>query len=54
MLMPTRKPPPGTEYSGGIWAPEIHVIDGRWYCYVACENPKEGNKSHRVRLHPSN
>ncbi|KAL0257160.1 hypothetical protein SLS55_007970 [Diplodia seriata] len=42
------KPPPGTEYSGGIWAPEIHVIDGRWYAYVACENPKEGNKSHRM------
>ncbi|KAF4307740.1 Glycoside hydrolase family 43 [Botryosphaeria dothidea] len=42
------KPPPGTEYSGGIWAPEIHVIDGRWYCYVACEDPKHGNKSHRI------
>ncbi|KAF2091643.1 glycoside hydrolase family 43 protein, partial [Saccharata proteae CBS 121410] len=42
------RPPPGTHYSGGIWAPELHALNGRWYVYVACENPKEGNKSHRM------
>ncbi|KAF2141404.1 glycoside hydrolase family 43 protein [Aplosporella prunicola CBS 121167] len=42
------KPEPGHPWSGGIWAPEIHSLDGRWYCYVAAENPKEGNKSHRM------
>ncbi|KAH8881694.1 Arabinanase/levansucrase/invertase [Thozetella sp. PMI_491] len=42
------KPPPGTEYSGGIWAPELHNINGRWYVYVACEDPQQGNRSHRM------
>ncbi|KAF1809528.1 Arabinanase/levansucrase/invertase [Eremomyces bilateralis CBS 781.70] len=42
------RPPPDKEYSGGIWAPELHIVDGRWYIYVSCENPREGNKSHRM------
>ncbi|KAF2663799.1 Arabinanase/levansucrase/invertase [Microthyrium microscopicum] len=42
------RPPPNTHYSGGVWAPELHDIGGRWYIYVACENPPEGNKSHRM------
>src|SRR5688572_23828524 len=27
------KPPPGTAYSKEIWAPEIHIIRGKWYAY---------------------
>ena len=46
--MPTRRPPPNTHYSGGIWAPELHALEGRWYIYVAAEDPKHGNKSHRM------
>jgi GH43 family beta-xylosidase len=42
------RPPPNTHYSGGIWAPELHALDGRWYIYVAAEDPKHGNKSHRM------
>lgn len=42
------RPPPNTTYSGGLWAPELHALDGRWYVYFAAENPREGNKSHRT------
>jgi len=42
------RPPPGTEYSGDLWAPELHEINGRWYIYVAAAHPEHGNKSHRM------
>ena len=25
--------PKGTDYSADIWAPEFHIINGKWYCY---------------------
>ncbi|KAJ8961812.1 hypothetical protein NQ318_021427 [Aromia moschata] len=31
-----------------MWAPEIHLIDGRWYLfYCACAADTEGNRCHR-------
>jgi GH43 family beta-xylosidase len=39
-------PPPGTPYSKGIWAPEIHYINQRWYMYFAADNGK--NENHRL------
>ncbi|TID24997.1 glycoside hydrolase family protein [Venturia nashicola] len=42
------RPPPNTPYSADIWAPELHAINGRWYIYVACADPQQGNKSHRM------
>ncbi|KAK7985422.1 hypothetical protein PG996_005337 [Apiospora saccharicola] len=41
-------PPPGTAHSADLWAPELHVIFGRWYIYYAAAHPKHGNKSHRM------
>src|SRR5687768_10279717 len=38
-------PPPGTPYSKGLWAPEIHFIKGKWYLYFAADNGK--NETHR-------
>lgn len=43
-----RRPPPDTHYSGDIWAPELHALEGRWYIYVAAADPKHGNNSHRM------
>jgi GH43 family beta-xylosidase len=39
-------PPAGTSYSKGVWAPEIHYINHRWYIYVAADSGK--NESHRL------
>lgn len=44
----TWKPEPGTPWSDGVWAPELHLINNTWYIYVACAHPAEGNKSHRT------
>jgi GH43 family beta-xylosidase len=33
-------------YSGEIWAPELHRLDGRWYIYVAASNGR--NENHRM------
>ncbi|KAF2119545.1 glycosyl hydrolase [Lophiotrema nucula] len=41
-------PPPNTDYSGDLWAPELHSLHGRWYVYFAADNPAHGNKSHRM------
>lgn len=35
-------------HSADLWAPELHVIRGRWYIYVAAAHPAHGNKSHRM------
>jgi GH43 family beta-xylosidase len=40
------KAPLGTEYSKQLWAPELHVIDGKCYIYVACDNGN--NHTHRM------
>ncbi|KAL1302913.1 hypothetical protein AAFC00_003237 [Neodothiora populina] len=42
------RPPPDTDYSNDVWAPELHRLQGRWYIYVAACNPHKGNKSHRM------
>lgn len=39
-------PPPNLPYSKGIWAPEIHFIDGAWYVYFAADDGQ--NKNHRM------
>jgi GH43 family beta-xylosidase len=42
------RPPPDQPYSGDVWAPELHSIQGRWYVYFAAADPKIGNRSHRM------
>lgn len=42
------KPPPGTEHSDGLWAPELHCLQGRWWVFYAAAHPRFGNKSHRM------
>ncbi|KAJ3559998.1 hypothetical protein NPX13_g9463 [Xylaria arbuscula] len=42
------KPPPGTNHSAHIWAPELHSLRGRWYVYYSAANLKQGNQSHRM------
>ncbi|KAI1497082.1 glycosyl hydrolase [Biscogniauxia marginata] len=41
-------PPPGTDHSADLWAPELHALRGRWYVYYAAAHPAHGNKSHRM------
>ncbi|KAI0599935.1 glycosyl hydrolase [Biscogniauxia sp. FL1348] len=41
-------PPPGTDHSADLWAPELHALRGRWYVYYAAAHPAQGNKSHRM------
>lgn len=36
----------GTAYSKGIWAPELHYLDGRWYIYFAADDGENAN--HRM------
>ncbi len=40
------RPPYNTAYSHAIWAPEIHLIKGKWYVYFAADNGQ--NKTHRM------
>ena len=40
------KAEPGTAYSKELWAPELHVIDGQCYIYVACDDGD--NYRHRM------
>jgi GH43 family beta-xylosidase len=40
------KAPKGTDYSADIWAPEFHIIDGKWYAYFAADNGD--NNTHRM------
>jgi GH43 family beta-xylosidase len=39
-------PPPGTDHSHELWAPEVHVVDGRWVLYVAADDGDNAN--HRM------
>lgn len=39
-------PPPTGPYSHEIWAPELHLLDGKWYIYFAADAGK--NESHRI------
>jgi len=34
--------------SQGIWAPELHALNGRWYILYCAEHPRVGNASHRL------
>jgi len=36
----------GTPYSKELWAPELHIIDGKCYIYVACDDGN--NHNHRM------
>jgi GH43 family beta-xylosidase len=40
------EPPDSTMYSKGIWAPELHLIDGKWYYYFAADDGR--NENHRM------
>ncbi len=40
------EPPASGPYSHGIWAPELHRIDGVWYIYVAADDGR--NENHRL------
>ncbi|MEJ7770071.1 MAG: glycoside hydrolase family 43 protein [Chitinophagaceae bacterium] len=40
------EPPAGTAYSKNIWAPEIHLINGKWYIYFAADDGN--NRNHRL------
>jgi GH43 family beta-xylosidase len=39
-------PPPGQPYSKEVWAPEMHVLDGKWWIYVAADDGR--NENHRM------
>ena len=39
-------PPPNTPYSKEIWAPELHLINHKWYMYFAADDGQ--NKNHRI------
>lgn len=39
-------PPPSGPYSKQIWAPEIHLINGKWYIYFAADDGN--NATHRI------
>lgn len=39
-------PEPGHEYSSNLWAPELHIVDGVCYIYVACDDGN--NHNHRM------
>ena len=40
----------GKPYSKQLWAPELHVIDGKCYIYVACDDGN--NHTHRMYRAP--
>ena len=37
---------PGRPWSQGVWAPELHKIDGTWYIYLAADDGD--NEHHRM------
>jgi GH43 family beta-xylosidase len=39
-------PPTGTAYSSALWAPELHLISGKWYIYFAADDGADAN--HRM------
>jgi GH43 family beta-xylosidase len=40
------RPPSSGPYSHEIWAPELHLFDGKWYIYFAADAGT--NHSHRL------
>lgn len=45
-------PEEGTEYCKEVWAPELHIIDGKSYIYVACDDGQ--NCNHRMYVLTNN
>lgn len=45
-MLPVWMPPAGTAYSRQIWAPELQVVDGKWYIYFAASDGD--NATHRM------
>ena len=41
------RPEPGKAWSSGLWAPELHWIDGAWWIYVAADDGDNAN--HRMQ-----
>ncbi|MBC7744253.1 MAG: glycoside hydrolase family 43 protein [Flavobacterium sp.] len=39
-------PPPNTNWSKELWAPEIHFLDNKWYVYFAADDGN--NNNHRM------
>src|SRR5271170_6293090 len=39
-------PPATGPYSRELWAPELHIFDGKWYIYFAADAGQ--NESHRI------
>jgi GH43 family beta-xylosidase len=42
------RPPAGTNYSGQVWAPELHRLGDHWYIYMAASNGM--NETHRMHV----
>ncbi|PKI85079.1 hypothetical protein MVES_001137 [Malassezia vespertilionis] len=40
--------PDGSGWAPGIWAPELHNLNGVWYVYFSGEKPGQGAASHRT------
>jgi GH43 family beta-xylosidase len=40
------QPPSGLPYSKGLWAPELHFIQNKWYVYFAADSGR--NEGHRL------
>ncbi|GAC1424640.1 MAG: glycoside hydrolase family 43 protein [Flavisolibacter sp.] len=40
-------PPASGSYSGDIWAPELHYLQGKWYMYFAADS-NNINSTHRI------
>ena len=40
------EPEPGTAWSQNVWAPELHILDGKCYIYVAADDGDKSN--HRM------
>lgn len=40
------EPPQDKPYSSGVWAPELHYLDNKWYIYVAADDGH--NRNHRL------
>ncbi|MEO7802375.1 MAG: glycoside hydrolase family 43 protein [Ginsengibacter sp.] len=47
-------PPSGTSYSKELWAPEIHLINNKWYIYFAADNGNNNNHRLYVLMNTSN
>jgi GH43 family beta-xylosidase len=45
--------PPNTDHSRNLWAPEIHLIDGKWYVYYAADDGNNVNHRMFVLENPS-